>query len=60
VHEWVHTTQGTGCVNNEHATDLEAFTKLAEAKEWKAFIVAVNHRLALNQLTVEEVIEILR
>jgi hypothetical protein len=60
VHEWVHTTQGAGCVNNEHSTDLEALSILAEAKEWKAFIAAVNHRLKLNQLTMEEVVNILQ
>ena len=60
VHEWVHTTQGTGCVNNEPSTDLEVMSILAEAGEWKAFIAAANYRLKLNQLTVEEVVGTLR
>lgn len=60
VHEWVHTTQGKNCVNNEHNTDLKALSKLAEAKEWKAFIAAANYRMKLKQLTMEEVVSTLR
>jgi hypothetical protein len=59
VHEWVHTTQGTGCVNNERNTDLEALYMLAKADEWKAFIQASNLRISQNRLTQAEVNAIL-
>lgn len=60
VHEWVHVSHRAGCVNNERATRLEAFRMLARAREWGAFIVSVNHFMALDLLNMEEVVRIIK
>jgi hypothetical protein len=42
AHEWAHVLQGSKCVNNERNANIIALTKLAEAKEWGAFLMGVN------------------
>jgi hypothetical protein len=54
VHEWVHTTQGANCVNNERATRLEAFRILYEAKEFMALVFSINHFLSIGEITMAE------
>lgn len=60
VHEWVHVSHRASCVNNERATRLEAFRILARAREWGAFIVSVNHFMALGNLSMKEVVQIIK
>jgi hypothetical protein len=60
VHEWVHVSQGARCVNNEKETRLETFRILTRSKEWGALIASVNHFVKMNEVTMNEVIEVIR
>ena len=55
AHEWAHVLQGKNCVNNEKNADLIALSRLAEAREWKAFLAGANWLMETNQLTMDEV-----